>query len=588
MARRKDPYAPLTTVQVATAAVAGAAAAAYLDAKFHIRHDLNSGGLSHTAGRALEFIQDRERRNKLLLYHCLEDHARDQPNRPFLEYAGRSWTYKRFFADLQRVGNWLMNDLGLQRGEMVALDGPNSAEYLMLWFALEGIGASVSFINSHLTGQPLVHSVKLCGARYLIAERDVEDLVGPHLDELAKAGAQAVWFDEAFVDSLSDSTPLPKSRRDGTSAQEVRNLIYTSGTTGLPKGVMILVGRHLNTAKSVAEYLKLTPSDKFYTCLPLYHVNAPVHPLERSHNLQEAWGNGMRPDVWEVFRQRFNIPVIHELYAATDGLGATFNWNRGEFSRNAIVIRGSLWYWNNGKNEVRAKINPDTEDLVRGEDGWVIKAGIDEPGEVLHRIDPSMKVAAFKGYFKNEEASEKRWMENVFEPNDLFFRSGDVMRVDAEGRVFFVDRLGDTFRWKSENVSTNEVSDVMGTFDQIAECNVYGVQVPHADGRCGCAMIVTQPPATSDDLDLAALAQHVTSTLPRYAVPIFLRVAPQLSYTGTFKIQKGQAKREGVAFDLIERSGSKDRLFWLPPGESSYVPYRREDWEALNQSKIKL
>ena len=402
---------------------------------------------------------------------------------------------------------------------------------------------------------------------------------------------------------------------------------------------MILVGRHLNTAKSVAEYLKLTPSDKFYTCLPLYHgaaqglcttpvifsgasmrlgrkfshktfwpevhesganrlqyvgelcrylVNATVHPLERSHNLQEAWGNGMRPDVWEVFRQRFNIPVIHELYAATDGLGATFNWNRGEFSRNAIGIRGSLWYWNNGKNEVRAKINPDTEDIVRGDDGWVIEAGTGEPGEVLHRIEPSMKVAAFKGYFKNEEASEKRWMQNVFEPNDLFFRSGDVMRVDAEGRVFFVDRLGDTFRWKSENVSTNEVSDVMGTFDQIAECNVYGVQVPHADGRCGCAMIVTQPPATPDTLNLAALAQHVTSALPRYAVPIFLRVAPQLSYTGTFKIQKGQAKREGVDFDLIERSGSKDRLFWLPPGESSYVPYRREDWEALNQGKIKL
>ena len=402
---------------------------------------------------------------------------------------------------------------------------------------------------------------------------------------------------------------------------------------------MILVGRHLNTAKNVSEYLKLKPGDKMYTCLPLYHgagqglcttptifagssmrlsrkfshktfwpevyeskanrlqyvgelcrylVNAPEHPLERKHNLQEAWGNGMRPDVWEVFRQRFNIPLIHELYAATDGMGATFNNNFGEFSRNAIGVRGLLWHRWNGGNEIRAKIDPDSEEIVRGDDGYVIRAKINEPGEVLHKVDTSVKSAAFKGYFKNEQASEKRWMENVFARNDLWFRSGDVMREDADGRVFFVDRLGDTFRWKSENVSTNEVSDVMGTFAQIAECNVYGVQVPHADGRCGCAMIVPQPPATPDTLDLRALAEHVTSQLPRYAVPIFLRVAAQLSYTGTFKIQKGQAKREGVDLDSIEQTGSKDRIFWLPPGGKSYVPYQKGDWEALKSGRVKL
>lgn len=199
-----------------------------------------------------------------------------------------------------------------------------------------------------------------------------------------------------------------------------------------------------------------------------------------------------------------------------------------------------------------------------------------------------MKVAAFKGYFKNETASEKRWMRNVFEPNDLWFRSGDVMREDKDGRVYFVDRLGDTFRWKSENVSTNEVSDVMGTFPQIAECNVYGVAVPNADGRCGCATVVTQPPTTADTLDLRGLAEHVTSRLPRYAVPIFLRVATQLAYTGTFKIQKGQAKREGVDMDLIEQAGSKDKVFWLPPSGKGYVPYRREDWEALKSGEVKI
>ena len=319
-----------------------------------------------------------------------------------------------------------------------------------------------------------------------------------------------------------------------------------------------------------------------------YLVNAPEHPLERKHMLEMAWGNGMRPDVWEVFRQRFNIPIIHELYAATDGLGATFIANRGEFSRNAIGVRGLIWHMRNGENEVRARINPDTEDIVRGDDGFVIKATTNEPGEVLHKVDPDMKVAAFKGYFKNEQASEKRWMRNVFKQDDLWFRSGDVMRVDSDGRVFFVDRLGDTFRWKSENVSTNEVSDVMGTFNQIAECNVYGVQIPHADGRCGCATIVPQPPTTADTLDLDALTQHVVSKLPKYAVPLFLRITPQLSYTGTFKIQKGKAKREGVDLDLIEQAGSKDRIYWLPPNGKTYVPYQREDWDGLKAGRVKL
>ncbi|KAK3620251.1 hypothetical protein LTR56_023524 [Elasticomyces elasticus] len=319
-----------------------------------------------------------------------------------------------------------------------------------------------------------------------------------------------------------------------------------------------------------------------------YLVNAPPHPLERKHNVEEAWGNGMRPDVWNIFRERFNIPVIHELYAATDGMGSTFNRNKGNFSSGAIGVRGLLWHSKHGANELRARIDPDTEDIVRDRNGFVIRAAVGEPGEVLHRIDPAMAESAFKGYYKNDTATGKRWLRGVFEPNDLFFRSGDVMRVDVDGRTYFVDRLGDTFRWKSENVSTNEVADVLGQFEQIAECNVYGVSVPNADGRCGCATIVPGSSTSIDTFDFARLAQHVLGKLPRYSVPLFLRMAPELSYTGTFKIQKGQAKREGIDLDLIEQAGSKDRLYWLPPGSTIYVPYRREDWEALKAGKVKL
>ncbi|KAK3115130.1 hypothetical protein LTR53_005814 [Teratosphaeriaceae sp. CCFEE 6253] len=402
---------------------------------------------------------------------------------------------------------------------------------------------------------------------------------------------------------------------------------------------MITTGRWLNTARGTAELLRLSPKDKFYTCLPLYHgagqglcilpvihagasirlgrkfshktfwpevadskanrlqyvgelcrylVNAPPHPLEKAHNVEEAWGNGMRPDVWETFRKRFNIPVIHELYAATDGLGSTFNRNQCHFSVATIGVRGLLWHMKNGQLEVRARIDPDTEDIVRDGSGFVIKAQVGEPGEVLHRIDPAMAEAAFKGYYRNPGASQKRWLQGVFQPDDLYFRSGDVMRVDADGRVYFVDRLGDTFRWKSENVSTNEVADCLGQFDQIAECNVYGVAIPNADGRCGCATIVPTTSTSLDSFDFARLGEHVTSRLPKYAVPLFLRVATELSYTGTFKIQKGQAKREGVDLDLIEQAGSKDAVYWLPPGSAAYVPFRRQDWLALKAGDVKL
>lgn len=152
------------SLSVATAAVAGtaiAATAAYLDAKFHIRHDLTSGSLTNTTTKAQQFVLEREAQNKLLLYSCLADHAQKQPDRLFLEYEDRSWTYKQFFADLQRVGNWLLNDLKIERDEMVALNGPNSAEYLLIWFALEGVGARISYVNCHLTGDPLVHSAKV-------------------------------------------------------------------------------------------------------------------------------------------------------------------------------------------------------------------------------------------------------------------------------------------------------------------------------------------------------------------------------------------------------------------------------------------
>jgi acyl-CoA synthetase (AMP-forming)/AMP-acid ligase II len=160
-----------------------------------------------------------------------------------------------------------------------------------------------------------------------------------------------------------------------------------------------------------------------------------------------------------------------------------------------------------------------------------------------------------------------------------------MMRQDSDGRLFFVDRLGDTFRWKSENVSTNEVADMIGKFPQIAETNVYGVQVPGYDGRAGAASIVTADGVTESTLDFQALARHARAVLPSYAVPLFLRLTPALEYTGTLKIQKGRLKSEGVDPDKIT---GNDKMFWLPPNSDRYMPFGRKDWEAIKAKTVRL
>ncbi|KAF2636967.1 long-chain fatty acid transporter-like protein [Massarina eburnea CBS 473.64] len=617
------------------AGAAGATAlSAYLNAKFHVAHDIKTGrgGLAPLQSD-FEWLGSRAAQQKPLLYHMLQEHARTQYHHPFIIFEGQEWSYGLFFDALTRVGNWLIDELGIEKGEVVAIDGGNSPEYMMLWFAIDAIGAATSFVNWNLTGDGLVHCVKLCDSRYLITDSDVRDNVEPVRSELEENKCTIKYYDSSFFSSLSNTKPIPESRNSDIALDSIRNLIYTSGTTGLPKGVVGTTGREILVSRLVSRYLNLKPSDRMYTCMPLYHgaahalcttasiyagstvvlgrkfshrtfwpevsagkatiiqyvgelcrylLNGPPNEYERKHNVKMAWGNGMRPDVWEPFRERFNIPVINELYAATDGLGATFNYNAGPFTAHTLGLRGAIWNWRFGEEEVRVKMDVDTEDIMRDKDGWAVRCGVNEPGQVLHRLTPEM-VARVPGYYNNEKATEGRRIKDVFKKGDHWFKSGDMMRQDADGRVYFVDRLGDTFRWKSENVSTNEVADMVGKFPQVAETNVYGVSIPGYDGRAGAASIVMADGVTEAGFDFKALADHARAVLPGYAVPLFLRVTPALEYTGTLKIQKGRLKREGVDPDLVTGG---DKIYWL--SGDTYKPFEREDWEAIKSKKVRL
>lgn len=310
----------------------------------------------------------------------------------------------------------------------------------------------------------------MCEARYLIADADVASNVEPVRSRLDDLGVSIKYYDPSFFATLSNRTPIPETRRETVTLESVRGLIYTSGTTGLPKGVIMTTGRELLVGRMAAAYLGLKPSDRFYTCMPLYHgaahglcttpsihagctivlgrkfshrtfwpevaaskatiiqyvgelcrylLNGPPNPYERAHCVQVAWGNGMRPDVWEPFRQRFGIPVINELYAATDGLGASFTRNEGPFTAHTIGLRGALWNWRFGDQEVRVRMDVDTEDIMRDENGFAIRCGTNEPGQVLHRLEPEM-LAGVPGYYHNDEATIKRRISDVFEKGDLY------------------------------------------------------------------------------------------------------------------------------------------------------------------------
>lgn len=468
----------------AAAAVAGTTAiAAYLDAKFHIRHDIKNGNVSTQVSKAMDFLADRMAKDKMLVYTIFEDRSTNaEGDNMFLEFEDRKWTYKQFFHALTPIGNWLLNDLGIQPGEIVAVDGGNSPEYVMLWLALEGIGAVPAFINCNLTAAPLIHSVKLSDSRYLITDVTQRSLVQPFENDLATDGIETLYYDPDFFKTLADTTPLPVERRKNIDPQALSCLIYTSGTTGMPKGTILNRGKEINLTRGTSEYLGIKPGSRMYTCLPLYHgaahglcfapiiggcgtvilsrkfshktfwpevraskanilqyvgelcrylVNAPPSPLDRDHCVEMAWGNGMRPDVWEVFRERFGIECINELYAATDGLGSSFNANRGPFSRNAIGVRGKYWHYLNGANEKRVYIDPDSQEILKNDQGFATECKVGDAGEVLHRVDPNAPVSPFAGYYKNKAAGDKRFIRDVFEKGDLFFRSGDMMRLEV-------------------------------------------------------------------------------------------------------------------------------------------------------------
>jgi fatty-acyl-CoA synthase len=287
-----------------------------------------------------------------------------------------------------------------------------------------------------------------------------------------------------------------------------------------------------------------------------YLLAAPPHPRERGHKLAIGFGNGLRADVWEPFVERFGVGEMREFYGSTEGNVSFLNLD------GTVGAIGRLPTYMEDRIGVKiVKFDVVEEEPVRGEDGLCRIVDVDEAGEAIGRIGTSGR-DAFHGYHDNPGATKKKILTDVFEKGDAWFRTGDLVRRDADGYVYFVDRIGDTFRWKGENVATNEVADVIAKYPGVELANVYGVEVPGADGRAGMVAMTV-----GETFDIAGLAGHARAHLPPYAVPLFIRIQQQAETTGTFKLRKVELVRQG--FDIAQ---TDDPIWFLEPGAAGPGP----------------
>ena len=324
------------------------------------------------------------------------------------------------------------------------------------------------------------------------------------------------------------------------------------------------------------------------TCRYLLAAPALLDPstgenLDKKNNVRIAFGNGLRPDVWERFKDRFGIETIAEFYSATEGPSASWNLSRNSFSTGAIGRAGTALRAITSSKMAIVELDWEADLPVRDpkNNNFCSRTQTNEPGELIYWLDPQDIAASYQGYFGNEKASTSKILRDVFAKGDAWFRTGDAVRMDAQGRLFFCDRIGDTYRWHSENVSTNEVSEVLGTHPAISEANVYGVELPHHDGRAGCVAITfNQEPNRQTLKDLAG---YVQARLPKFAVPLFLRLVTEAHTTGNNKQQKHGLRMQGVNPEALLEG---EKLLWLKNG--TYEAFGDTEWEQLRAGQIKL
>ena len=539
--------------------------------------------------RALELTAPIAENPSVTFPSLIDQFAERFGSAPALECGTTRLSYVELWERMQHYTRWAQSQQ-LGPGDVVCLMMENCVDYPAAWLGITRTGAAVSLINSHLRGVPLLHSIKLVSPRAIIVSTDLYSNLASVRDDIGTT--TAIWthggnvpnrrrIDADFGDA---HRPEPLALRHRPTIRDTALFIYTSGTTGLPKAARVSHFRIMQWSHWFAGLLGMARNDKMYNCLPMYHsvggvvatcaplvaggsvvvrprfsasefwnditecdcslfqyigelcrylLASPQHPRETTHRLRLCCGNGLSGAVWQDFQVRFRIPRIVEFYAATEGPLSLYNCE----GKPGAIGRIPSFLAHRFAIEL-VKFDIDSGRPVRGADGFCVRVSVGESGHAISRIgEPGP--GGFEGYTDSAETNNKI-LRDAFIEGDIWYMSGDIMRKDRRGFYYFVDRAGDTFRWKGENVSTAEVADVIARCPGISQAVVFGVRIPHHDGRAGMAAVVPD-----QNFALGEFHRAVEDHLAAFARPAFLRVLPAIELTGTFKPQKQTLREQG-------------------------------------------
>lgn len=564
--------------------------------------------------RALELTAPISLNPDRLMLTLVGELAERYGDSPALLSDREQFSYRELHERANRYARWALEQ-GIGKGDVVCLLMTNRPEYFAFWLGVTGIGAVVALLNTNLVGPSLAHCVRVVRPKHCLVSGELissYDSALMRFDETPKVWAHGVdnvrypRLDK-IIDNYSGE-PAALTERPHLTIDDLALYIYTSGTTGLPKATNISHGRVLQWTHWFAGMMDFCPDDRIYDCLPMYHsiggvlapgaalvgggsavigdkfsasqfwndivrwdctifqyigefcrylLHSPISANERSHRIRMACGNGLAADTWQDFRDRFDIRRILEFYASTEGAVSLFNVEEKPGAIGRVPP-----YLTHRFSPVLVRFDVEQGEPIRDNNGFCVRCSANESGEALGKLtgQEGNVTNRFEGY-SEDSASERKILRNVFEPDDVWFRTGDLMRRDEAGYFYFVDRIGDTFRWRGENVATSEVAEALCSFPGVFHAAVYGVQVPGTDGKAGMAAIVSNL-----DIDLFALLAHLSSRLPAYARPLFLRIQEKLDVTGTLKYSKTGLVRQG-----FDPSTTQDTIYVNHPGVQSYI-----------------
>ncbi len=588
--------------------------------------------LPHVA-RGLVLANDTRTTKPMGLGREFEKTVKQNPYGKAILYQNTELNYLQFNEWVNQISHFFLSK-GLQKGDVAAVCIENRPELLATVLAFAKIGVTSALVNTAQTGKVLTHSINLVQPRVIVVGEEIQPALQDVLSTLDINKEELYWF--ADQDSLKNVGIAPKGYQNLASIiQEYPSFnppttnsifysdglfyVYTSGTTGLPKAVVFTNGRWIKAYGTLGYIMDLNKHDVMYVTLPFYHATAMVvcwsaviaggsamairrkfsasefwadvkrydasaigyvgelcrylletapNSLDQGHRVKKMVGNGMRPTIWNKFKQRYGIEEVMELYASSEGnvgFSNVLNFdNTVGFSPIPYVI---------------VQFDKEKNEPVKDAKGNFIKVKKGEVGLLLGEIT---KRAPFDGY-TDADKNKAAIFENAFKKGDRYFNSGDLMRDIGFRHAQFVDRLGDTFRWKGENVSTTEVENIVSEYTKISEAVAYGVEIPNTNGRAGMCAITPHDGMQIDESDYAALLSFLQKNLPAYAVPVFLRIQQKMETTGTFKYQKNTLKTQ--AFDPAKLD--EPLLVWLP-GEKQYCLLTTEIYSNIQNGKYRF